>query len=283
MRLKKTVFLSLAWGLILVFASGDLGAAKQEKSVFLCDFEIVPMPGQDKPYFDIQQALSPRNLKYPHHDFFWQTSGWAELTPYPREQARQARDRELYSFFKGKAGAKVRFTVPGDYKIINETNRPKVWESGITLSIDSQTPLKITDWSGFETFSLDVFNREDKDLELFIRFIDSNSKEIVMSSVVGAKTQGTIQLPLSRLVDKRINVADLKQFSLFLNTAALEQGPYLFIDNVQLNREVLTERRASGEEDEEDDWEEDEEDDEEEDEEEGESLFGGRLPQIPVK
>src|SRR6185369_3692451 len=134
---------TLVFGAVLF--SGCTAKASPFKSVTLCDFERTADPVAESPHYDIPTALKKPN--YTNHDFRWNTSGYAVMEPVSKDEAKAAKNKPFYKFFQGKTAARVRFTVPADYKKPGAENNPKAWETGISLATDSYTALPLTDWS----------------------------------------------------------------------------------------------------------------------------------------
>ncbi len=252
---------SSARPILLVFVLVGLLAACKSKaqapqSLVLNGFERVPDPGLSKRAFDPAEAL--KKPTYPNHDFDVSTSGYAALSPLDKAAARAAKDKDLYHFIKGKSAGKLRFTVPGDYRKKDDDKFPKVWESGMTLSIDSHTPLKATDWAKFQYFDVPVFNPGPLTQTVQIRFNDSASG-VTLSSALAPLGESVLEFPLQILSDARLNPADLKAVTLFIDTAAQDKDPVLIFDEIGLH-DMSAEERAKlaseegGQADEDEDW-----------------------------
>ena len=201
------------------------------QSVILNSFERVPDPNLAKRQFDPAEAL--KQPTYPNHDFDVSTSGYATLTPIDKAAARAAKDKPLYKFIVGKSAGKVRFTVPADYRTKGDEAFPKTWESGITLSIDSHTPLTATDWSQFQYLAVPVFNPGPLAQTLQVRFNDSGSG-VTSTSAIAPVGESVLEFPLQILSDARLNAADLKALTLFIDTAGQDKDPVLIFDEIGL-------------------------------------------------
>ena len=219
----------------LVFMVIVLGACSRKAPappfVILNSFERVPDPALAKRQFDPAEAL--KKPTYPDHDFDVSTSGYATLSPVDKTMARAAKDKALYQFIVGKSAGKVRFTVPGDYRTKSDEKFPKVWESGLTLSIDSHTPLSATDWAQFEYLAVPVFNPGPLSQTVKVRFNDSASG-VTVTSAIAPIGESVLEFPLQILSDARLNPADLKGLTLFLDTATQDKDPVLIFDEIGL-------------------------------------------------
>ena len=218
----------------VVFLAAVLAACAKKapapQSVVLNGFERVPDPALAKRQFDPAEAL--KKPTYPSHDFDVSTSGYAALSPVDKTMARAAKDKALYQFIQGKSAGKVRFTVPSDYRKKDE-HFPKTWETGLTLSIDSHTPLSATDWAAFQYLSVPVFNPGPLTQTVMVRFNDSSSG-VTLTSALAPLGESVLEFPLSILSDARLNPADLKGLTIFLDTATQETDPVLIFDEIGL-------------------------------------------------
>jgi hypothetical protein len=219
---------------VLVLAVAALTAcsakASAPKSVVLDDFERVPDPGLLNRQFDPVSAM--KNPTYPSHDFDVATSGYASVTSISKDAARAAKDKPLYKFIQGKTAAQVRFTVPGDYRKKDE-NFPKTWETGFGLTIDSHTPLKVTDWTPYRYFDFRVFNPQANPQTLYIRYNDAASA-VTITSVAVPQGECEVELPLEQLSVARLNPSEIQGVTLYLDTASQDRDPILMFDQLAL-------------------------------------------------
>lgn len=251
----------IATALILASLVACAPKGPQPKTLVLNGFERVPDAGLLKRQFDPAEAL--KKPTYPDHDYDVATSGYASLSAINKEAARAAKDKALYKFIQGKTAAKVRFTVPSDYKKKGADDFPKTWETGWGLSIDSKTPLAATDWSAYKYLSLRVFNPGTLPQELFVRISDSASA-VTRTAVMVPAGESEVELPLDFLTVARLNARDIKSVTFYLDSAGQDSGPYLLFDELALQdmdaalRAKLAAEEGDSEEDEED-WDEEEE------------------------
>lgn len=202
------------------------------KSVTLNGFERVPDSALLKRQFDPGEAL--KKPTYPNHDFDVATSGYATLSSITKDEARAAMDKPLYKFIQGKTAAKIRFSVPGDYKKKGSENFPKTWESGFALSTDSRTPLAVTDWSPYKYFSFRLFNPGPLTQTVQLRFTDSASSS-TRTSAIAPLGEVEMEIPLQLLSDARLNPKDIRNVTLYLDTAGQDTDPVLMVDEVALH------------------------------------------------
>ena len=242
--------------LVSAFFSGCTAKASPFKSVTLCDFERTADPVAESPHYDIPTALKKPN--YTNHDFRWSTSGYAVMEPVTKDEAKVAKNKPFYKFFQGKTAARVRFTVPADYKKLNAENKPKSWETGISLATDSYSALPVTDWSAYRYLALSAYNPGEKDQRLFVRIRDAYANVTETSALV-AGGASILEFDLKIVSDSRLNTKDIRAVSLYLNTADQDKDPILVLDNLQLHSGTVEERaKAASEEEqateEEEDW-----------------------------
>jgi hypothetical protein len=245
-----------------VFFSGCTAKASPFKSITLCDFERTADPVAESQHYDIPTALKKPN--YTNHDFRWNSSGYAVMEPATKDEAKAAKNKPFYKFFQGKTAARIRFTVPADYKKPNPENKPKTWETGISLATDSYTALPVTDWSAFRYLALNAYNPGEKDQRLFVRIRDAYSNMTETSALV-AGGASILEFDLKMLSESRLNTKDIRAISLYLNTADQDKDPVLVLDNLQLHSGTVEERQKAALEEEqaaeeEEDWDAQEED-----------------------
>jgi hypothetical protein len=251
-----------ALALIVAALAGCGKKGPQPKTLLLNGFERVPDAALLKRQFDPAEAL--KKPTYPGNDFDLATSGYATLSSINKEAARAAKDKALYKFIQGKSAAKVRFTVPTDYRKKEGNDRfPKTWETGFGLTIDSKTPLAATDWSAYKYLSLRVFNPGAVQ-QLYVRFSDSSSA-VTTTAVAIPAGESELELPLQQLADARLNQRDLKSLDFYLDSAGQTTDPYLYVDEIALQdtdaalRAKLAADEGAGDETEDDSWDEEEE------------------------
>jgi hypothetical protein len=220
--------------------TGCSAKASSFKTVTLCDFERTADPVAESPHYDIPTALKKPN--YTNHDFRWNTSGYASMEPVSKDEAKAAKNKPFYKFFQGKTAARVRFTVPSDYKKSGETQSAS-WETGLSLATDSYTQLPVTDWSPYHYLAFSVYNPGTQDQKLFVRFSDASSHVTLTAAVAPAGQPSILEFDLTQLSDARLDTKDMRSFTLYLDTAGQSKDPVLVLDNVQLHTGTVEERR----------------------------------------
>lgn len=113
-----------AWvaGLVFVGLMGCSAKASPFKSITLCDFERTADPIAESQHYDIPTALKKPN--YVNHDFRWNTSGYATMEPFTKDEARADKNKPLYKFIQGKIAAKSASQYPGTTKSLPLTTSP---------------------------------------------------------------------------------------------------------------------------------------------------------------
>lgn len=259
----------LVSSLIVAMIAACSAKASPYKSISLCDFERKADPVAESPHYDIPTALKKPN--YVNHDFRWGTV-YAKMEPVDKEEAKLAKNKPFYKYFQGKTAARVKFTVPGDYKKKDPLDTAKAWETGLTLATDTYTALKVTDWTPWRYLDLDVYNPSERGQTLRLRVTDSSSKVTETSAVVVPGGPSTVEFDLKMLEDDRINAADIRSLTLYLDTRDQDKDPILVFDNLGLHTGTIEERRKA--EATEEEAEEEEEDWDSEEEEEGKVKTG---------
>jgi len=250
-----------------VFVAGlaALGACKAgaqaPKSVVLDDFERAPLTDHGRHQFDPAEAI--RQPMYPNHDFDLATSGYATLSPLTKDQARAAKDKPLYKFIQGKTAAQVRFSVPTDYKKKDDERFPITWETGFSLSTESHTPLRQTDWSNYRFLDFRAYNPGPQPQVLHIRYNDAMASSTA-TAVTLPLGESEVELGLDQLAAARLNPADIRGFTLYLDTAGQSVDPVIDFDQLALydtdaaTRQKLAAEEGSEESSDDEDWDSDE-------------------------
>lgn len=225
------VFRNATVALVLLSLVACAPKGPKPQTLVLNGFERVPDAGLLKRQFDPAEAL--KKPTYPNHDFDVATSGYASLSAVTKDMARAAKDKALYQFIQGKTAAKVRFTVPGDYRTPGSDGFPKTWETGFGLTIDSKTALSATDWTAYKYLSLRVFNPGKQPQDLNIRISDSAST-VTKTSVSLPQGETEVEVPLDFLSAARLNPRDIKSLTFYLDSAGQSSDPFLYVDDIDL-------------------------------------------------
>lgn len=201
--------------LIVIFVSFFLvfagcGAKKTTKALLkekglLCSFEVIPS----------ETSIG---------DFDWETNGYVKLEQFKKYATN------------GKHSAQAIFSIPADFLPTTPTTKAtKVneWIAGITLSISTLTKLKVTDWSKYKKFAVDIYVPDNKERDFFIKLIDNYGKQYITSRQI-KNGRNKLEIVIDEVKTARINTASIVTLSLYLNTTNEEKDVILYIDNVRL-------------------------------------------------
>lgn len=205
----------------LVALNGGCMSSKPPKTVLLCGFENLPEAGLSGKPLDPPVSLKKPN--YHGDDFGWETGGYVDMEPWQKFSTQ------------GKNCAKVRFTVPGDYKSLSQTARLTSWEAGMKLSPSTPTRLSTTDWSSYTVVAVDFYNPEPREYQAMIRVTDSHSNMTVTAGLIRGAAKSTVAMSVTQLAAARVDVRDIKILAIFLDTLREKTDPVLYMDNVRLD------------------------------------------------
>ncbi|HRU38340.1 MAG TPA: hypothetical protein P5511_00580 [Candidatus Goldiibacteriota bacterium] len=154
-------------------------------------------------------------------DFDWETNGYVKLEQFKKYASN------------GKFTAQAIFSVPTDFMPADKAAKVKSWISAMTLSISTLTRLKVTDWSKYKKFGVDVYVPDEAERKFYIKLLDSNGKEYVAERPV-KNGRNKLEIILQEVKDSRVDTASIVSLSLFLDNKGVEKDVTLFIDNVRL-------------------------------------------------
>jgi hypothetical protein len=220
--MKRLIF-ALASAALLMGVAGCGQAQSQAKTKVLCSFEKIPDPSASRQVYDLVESLKKPDL--PVDDYGWATSGYVEIEPFNKYATQ------------GKTSAKVRFTVPADFKKADK--KPKVWEAGMTLSTETPTKLDTTDWSAFKLLAVDVYNTEDTEYQARLRVVDAYGNVTETAQLIKPKGKSYMYMEVTRLAEARLAIRDIKLLTLYMDTVNLPKDPVLYFDNVRLTSGTL--------------------------------------------
>jgi len=198
------IFSAFIFGFFFIFFGC---AAKSTKQMLadkgrICSFETLP---SDK-------AIG---------DFDWETHGYVSLTQFKKYAT------------KGKFSAQAAFSVPADFLGTTQAAKVDSWIAGMTMGIDTLSKLKITDWSAYKKFGVDIYVPDDKTRDFYIKFTDENGKEHIALRPL-KKGRNKLDVPLADIQKSRINTSGIVSFSFYLDTKEEEENVILYLDNVRL-------------------------------------------------
>ena len=205
---RYTIFETLVVIFILFFLISTGCAAKKttkallKEKGLLCSFEVTPS----------ETAIG---------DFDWETNGYVKLEQFKKYATN------------GKHSAQAIFSIPADFLSTTQAAKVTQWIAGITLSISTLTKLKVTDWSKYKKFGVDIYVPDNKDRDFFIKLIDNYGKEYITTKQI-KNGRNKLEIVLDEVKSARINTESIVTLSLYLDTKNEEKDVTLYIDNVRL-------------------------------------------------
>jgi len=201
--LKKVLIISVFT--VALFAG--CGAQPNKKALLkqqglLCSFETVPS----------ETAIG---------DFDWETNGYVKLEQFKKYATN------------GKYTAQGTFSVPADFMSTTKAARVTSWLAGMTMDINTLTKLKVTNWSEYKKFGVDVYVPDNTQRDLFIKFLDANGNEYKTVRPV-KNGRNKLEVVLQEVKDARIDTTSIVSLSLYLDNKGVDKDVTLFIDNVRL-------------------------------------------------
>ena len=154
-------------------------------------------------------------------DFDWHTNGYVKLEQFKKYAT------------KGKYSCQAMFSVPADFLSTTKAAKVTTWISGMTMSIDTLTKLKVTDWSLYKKFAVDIYIPDNKTRDFYIKIIDMSGKEHLSLRPLKSG-RNKLEVLLEDVKTARIDLANIVSFSLYMDTKDEEKDVTLFIDNVRL-------------------------------------------------
>lgn len=207
MSLKETMknILVMSSCILVVFLTCGAKPGKKallKKQGLLCSFETVAS----------ETAIG---------DFDWQTNGYVKLEQFKKYASN------------GKYTARAIFSVPTDFMPAKKAAKVKSWISAMTLDINTLTRLKVTDWSEYKKFGVDVYVPDNTQRDFYIKLLDANGKEfIAMRPVKNGRNK--LEVIVQEIQDARVDASSIISISLYLDNKGVEKDVTLFIDNVRL-------------------------------------------------
>jgi len=154
-------------------------------------------------------------------DFNWETLGYVTLEQFNKYGTN------------GKFSCKATFSIPVDFMSTTEAARTSSWITAMTINLNTLTPLKVTDWSVFKKFGLDVYTPDTLARNIYIKFNDVNGKEFIsLQPLKAGKTK--LEVLIEDVKNSRIDIKNITSLSLYLNTKNEPKDVILYIDNVRL-------------------------------------------------
>lgn len=203
-RTHRIITAFILCSFILIAGCGSKKVTKKELAArgLICSFEVLPS----------ETAIG---------DFDWETNGYVKL-----EQIKK------YGT-KGKHSCQAVFSVPSDFLSPNEASKTPSWIAGITMSINTLTKLKLTDWRPYKKFAFDVFVPDDSSHDINVKLFDAGGREYISAlKLVSGKNK--LELVLADVKAARIETGNITSFTLYMDTKKYDKDVTLYIDNVRL-------------------------------------------------
>ncbi len=203
-RVKKIITVIISCSFILITASGSKKVSKKELAArgVLNSFEVLPS----------ETAIG---------DFDWETNGYVKLEQFKKYAT------------KGKHSVQAIFSVPSDFLQPKEAMASPSWIAGITMSINSLTRLKLTNWSPYKKFAFDVFVPDEASYDMGVKLYDGSGR-VFLSNMKLASGKNKLELNLSDVKTAGLELKNITAFTLFMDTKRQEKAVTLYIDNVRL-------------------------------------------------
>jgi hypothetical protein len=155
-------------------------------------------------------------------DFELETNGYVSL-----EQIKK------YSS-QGKFSAKATFSVPVDFLTTTQAARSKdSWVDSVTMGINTLTPLKVTDWSVYKKFDIDVYVADPQAPDLTITLVDAHGNQYTASRPL-KNGRNKLELLVDDVKTARVDVAAITSFSLSMDTKNQPKDVVIYLDNIRL-------------------------------------------------
>ncbi|MCE5299416.1 MAG: hypothetical protein LLG37_00880 [Spirochaetia bacterium] len=133
----------------------------------------------------------------------------------------------------GKFSAKATFSIPADFLTTTQAAKTQTWIAGVSMGINTLTPLKVTDWTIFKKFAVDVYNTEQTSPDMFIKIIDQHGKEFLAQFPV-KQGRNKFEILLEDAKTARIDTSAVVSFTLYLDTKGQSKDVVLYLDNIRL-------------------------------------------------
>lgn len=201
--LNKALIIISAVSILLCGCGAQPGKkALLKKQGLLCSFETLPS----------DTAIG---------DFDWETNGYVKL-----EQIKKYATN-------GKFSAQVIFTVPADFMTTTKAARVTTWIAGMTMDINTLTQLKVTDWSEYKKFDVDVYVPDNTQRNLYIQLLDAGGNKYVTLRPVN-NGRNKLEVVIQDVKDTRVDVSNIVSLSFYLDNKGIDKDVTLFFDNVRL-------------------------------------------------
>ncbi len=200
-RLSLSIFISMF--IILAGCAGKKQTKKQlAKQGLLNSFETLP---------------SDKEIG----DFELETNGYVKLKQYKKYAS------------KGRHSCMAVFTVPSDFLSEEETAEADSWIAPVTMSIRTLTRLKVTDWSPYRGFGVDIYVPDKKTRTFYAEITDVNGKKHIYENPI-KPGKNRLKMKLEEAAPSRLDTTNIVSISFYLDTKGETKDVTLFMDNIRL-------------------------------------------------
>ena len=154
-------------------------------------------------------------------DFDWNTNGYVLLEQFKKYAT------------KGKHSCMATFLIPAEFKTSEKTKKIAQWHSAMDISIETITKLKITDWTKYKTFRVDIYTKDETPRNFYIKFFDAAGREYLVKNEL-KKGRNKLKVKLQDLKTARIDLGGIVTVSLYLDMAKEEKNVVLYVDSVRI-------------------------------------------------
>jgi hypothetical protein len=102
------------------------------------------------------------------------------------------------------------------------------------MSINTLTPLKVTDWTGYKKFAFDVYVADQTVPGISIKLVDASGKEYTAQSQL-KNGRNKIEILLEDVKIARLDLSAITSFSISMDTRGQAKDVILYIDYIRLN------------------------------------------------
>lgn len=201
--LNKALIIFFSISILLCSCGAQTGKkALLKKQGLLCSFETLPS-------------------ETAYGDFDWETNGYVRL-----EQIKKYATN-------GKFSAQAIFAVPVDFMTTTKAARVTTWIAGMTMDINTLTQLKVTDWSQYKKFDIDIYQPDNLQRNLYIQFLDAGgNKYLTFRPLQNGRNK--LEVVIQDVKDTRVDVSNIISLSFYLDNRGIDRDVTLFFDNVRL-------------------------------------------------
>ena len=160
------------------------------------------------------------DFEYENDDFDWTTGGYVKIQPSTENQSH------------GKKCAEVTFLLADQFY---PTPTPgAAWDPQMILDTESVTKLSVYEWQDFANLDMDVFNPQTQPVSWRVQVADSRSFVYETTGVLTPKKVSNISIPLDELIDKRLDLSNIRSLKFALDTTGASQPVTAYLDYVRL-------------------------------------------------